>query len=152
MVIVVMGGAAFGLISFPAKPAENRELAALRNTLKKIPDVTRATLVRVDPASTASATSPATLRFTVGSLWPAAELQSIATWDAVPQPAPNAAPSSGTQVVIAWGRRGRTKLPPANLGLRNFGPVHYYDTLEITPYVQLPPTSTDREFEMNFDD
>jgi len=152
LALAVLGSAASGLIGFPAHPTENRELTALRKTLQKIRDVTRATLVCIDPASTASATSPATLRFTVGSLWPAAELQSIATWDAVPQPVPNPSETAGTHVVLAWGQRGRTKLPVANLGLRNLGPVNYYDTLEITAYVQAPVASGDREFEMDFGD
>lgn len=144
LVLMILGGSCVrGAVSLQRATPDDRELAALRAILLKLPDVRQSTLVSVESSAPESTESPAQLRYLLRSLWPEAVFSQADSWEpalAALSPLPGER-DSGPQILVAWGSRGRAKLPAAGTLLRSLGPPAYFQGLEVTAYVRVAPES-----------
>lgn len=123
-----------------ANPAD-RELDDLRADLRRVPNVTRWTLVVPNRKETAAPQPPAQLVYVLRSLWPRAPMSRVDSWDALATELASAAPgpAGGQHLIVVWSPQGRIRpTVPAGL-LKSAAPPSIYREHEVAGFLPGDP-------------
>lgn len=134
---ILMVNVAWGLDAVRRTEVGDRQLQELRAGLERFTPIDRLVFVDLSPTGNrVTFRPPPQMLFALRSLWPAAELSTVTSWDApLPARGPQSPTSNGQVLFVGLSPRGRVRGSSPAAGLKAATTPLYYRDLEVVAFV-----------------